>query len=180
MSTTTSLRLTLACGDYDINRGLVDGTIQPEAGGIQVVDAHRLSVEIVFEGVPGVGLGLSRQNVRAAVVVEVEGPDGLAEQGLEGVEVLLGSGLQPAEAVVRLREEEDEPDGDDLTQGQFAHPKVVGGEVTIPQFSDAQALPGGPENGEVIHPFDTDQLRGCGAHPAVLLRQTHSENPTFS
>jgi hypothetical protein len=72
------------------------------------------------------------------------------------------------------------PDGDDLPQGQFAQPEMVGGEVTIQQFSDTQALQGGPENGEIIHPFDTDQLRGCGAHPALLLRQTLSENPTFS
>jgi hypothetical protein len=52
--------------------------------------------------------------------------------------------------------------------------------VPIQQFSDTQALHGGPENGEIIHPFDTDQLWGCGAHPPVLLRHTHSENPSFS
>jgi hypothetical protein len=48
--------------------------------------------------------------------------------------------LEAAEAVVPLREEEGEPDGDDLAQGQFAQPEVVGGEVPIEQFGDTEAL----------------------------------------
>ena len=35
MSSGGKLRLTLACGDYDINRGLIEGTIQPE--GIELI-----------------------------------------------------------------------------------------------------------------------------------------------
>ena len=35
MSGATRLQLTLACGDYDINRGLIDGTVRPE--GIDLV-----------------------------------------------------------------------------------------------------------------------------------------------
>ena len=35
MSEASRLQLTLACGDYDINRGLIDGTVRPE--GIDLV-----------------------------------------------------------------------------------------------------------------------------------------------
>jgi 4,5-dihydroxyphthalate decarboxylase len=34
------LRLTLACGDYDINRGLIDGTVQPEGIDLVTITLH--------------------------------------------------------------------------------------------------------------------------------------------
>ena len=43
MSRDGKVQLTLACGDYDINRGLIDGTVQPE--GIDLVTITLLSPE---------------------------------------------------------------------------------------------------------------------------------------
>ncbi len=69
------------------------GAIQTEARGAQVVDAHGILVEVVLESQPGIGLRQGIEEVGEAVVVEVKRSDGLAEQGLESEEVLLGPGL---------------------------------------------------------------------------------------
>ncbi len=74
-----------------------------------------------------------------------------------------------AETVVSLRQQEDQPDGDDLPEGELAQPQVVGGEAAIQQLRDPQALQASPENREVIDALDADQLRCCRAHPIVSI-----------
>jgi hypothetical protein len=48
--------------------------------------------------------------------VGVGGPDALAQKGGEGALVLGDPGLDVVEAVVPLRDEEEEPDGENLTR----------------------------------------------------------------
>ena len=64
--------------------------------------------------------GEAVEDVGEAVVLEVQGAGGLAKTGAEGVQVGLGPGLQPAEAVVALRGDEGKPDTGDLAEGQLA------------------------------------------------------------
>ena len=40
LSDATRLRLTLACGDYDINQGLIDGSVQPEGIDLVTITLH--------------------------------------------------------------------------------------------------------------------------------------------
>jgi hypothetical protein len=112
-------------------------------------------------------LGQAVQDVGQAVVVEVQRPDGLAQQGLEGELVLLGPRLQAVKAVVALGEEEGQPDGHDLPQGQLALPEVVlvVVELAVQEFGDAQPLQAGEQDGQVVDPLDVERpLRGGAVH----------------
>ena len=78
----------------------------------EVVNADGVLVEVGLEVLPGIILRQGIEEVGEAVVVEIEGADGLAEEGREGVKVLLGPRLEMAETVVTLRGDEDQPGGD--------------------------------------------------------------------
>ena len=54
--------------------------------------------------------------------MEVDGQDGLAKQGREGAVVLGDPRLDVVEAVVALREDKDQPDGQDLTGSEGPFP----------------------------------------------------------
>jgi hypothetical protein len=73
----------------DLGVGAGGGGIDAEDRGGQVVDAKGVAVEIDLERQPVLGLGQGVEDVGEPVIVEVEGSDGLAQDGLEGEEVLL-------------------------------------------------------------------------------------------
>ena len=108
--------------------------------------------------------------VGEAVVVEVDGQDGFAQQGGEGALVLGDPGLDVVEAVVALGEEEEEPDGQDLAGGERAFPVERGGEVAVQGGRQVQTLQGGPQDGQVGHDFDTQQ---AGFGWCSSLQSTH-------
>jgi hypothetical protein len=102
--------------------------------------------------------------------VEVDGLDGFAQQGREGAVVLLYPGLDVVEAVVGLRDEEEEPHGQHLTGSEWAFPVQRSGEVPIQSGRQFQTLQGGPQHGQIGHDFDAQQAGFGGAHPFRLHR----------
>jgi hypothetical protein len=155
------------------------GGVDAEQGGLQVVDAHDVLAEVRLEGLPGPVVGEVIEDVGEAVVVEVEGADGLAEGGLQGEAVFLGPGLDVVEAVVALRGEEGEPAADDLAEGQLALPAVPGREVTVQQLGHLQASQGGQQHGEVIGPLHPNDARAWSTHALCLCPTTLPEKSTF-
>jgi hypothetical protein len=133
----------------------------------QAVDADGVAVEVLLEGLPGVGLGEGVEEVGEAVVVSVEGSDGFAEAGLEGEPMLVDPGFEAVEAVVPLGEEEGEPDGGNFAGGEVSLPVGVSGEVLVDQLGEVELSESGEEDGDVVHGFDAPQLRSRG-HPAEL------------
>jgi hypothetical protein len=73
-------------------------------------------------------------------------------------------GEEVVEAVVALAGEEDEPDTDDLAEGELPLPEMVRREVAIEKLGHLQALQGGEQNGEIVHLFDAEHPRRCSVH----------------
>src|SRR5205085_11195244 len=107
----------------DVGIGVGSSGVDAEQRGVEVVDADGVAVEVSLESRPRLGLGQSVEQVGQAVVLEVEGADGLAKAGLEGQEILLCPWLQLVETVVALREQEGQPDTDDLPGSQVPLPE---------------------------------------------------------
>ena len=100
--------------------------------------------------------------------MEVEGEDGLAQEGGEGALMVLDPGVNVVEAVVALGDEEEEPEGEDFTWGERGLPVQRGGEVPVQGGRQLQTLQDGPQDGQVGHDFDTQQAGFGGVHPFRL------------
>ena len=90
-------------------------------------------------------------------------------QRCSGKQTLLCPGLNFVEAVVALRGDVAEPDAGDLAEGQRALPAMPGGEVAVEDLGQLKALQRGQQDGEVVHPFHTMHLRGCGTHTPFAI-----------
>src|SRR3954468_5738214 len=66
--------------------------------------------------------------------------------------------------MVTLAGEEDEPDTDNLAEGELPLPEMVRREVAVEKLGHLQALQGGEQNGEIVHAFDAEHTRRCGVH----------------
>src|ERR1019366_6491468 len=100
----------------------------------------------------------------------------LAQEGGESALVLLDPRLDVVEAMVPLRDDEEEPDGQHFAWGERAFPVQRGGEMAVQDGGQIQTLQGGPQDGEVGHDFDTQQTRFGGVHPSSLLTPPIPEN----
>ena len=111
--------------------------------------------------------------------MSVGGPDALAQEGRESLLVLGDPGLDVVEAVVPLRDEKEEPDGQNLTRCEWTLPVERCGEVTVEDGRQVEPLEGGPQDGEVGHGFDTHDAGVGDIHPARLPAShiPHSRNP---
>jgi hypothetical protein len=78
--------------------------------------------------------------------------------------MLFDPGKEVVEAVVTLAGEEDEPDTDDLTEGELPLPEMVRREVAVEKLGHLQAFQGGDQDGEIVHAFDAEHTRRCGVH----------------
>src|ERR1700730_18200801 len=76
--------------------------------------------------------------------------------------------LDVVETVVPPGDEEEEPDGQDVTRGKRAFPVARGGEVAVEGRRQVQALEGGPVDREIGHGFHTQQAGFGGVHPSSL------------
>jgi hypothetical protein len=134
----------------------------------ELVDADGLPVEVAFElgeGIPGAQSG---QAIGEAVVGEVDGADGFAQESGEGAVVVLDPGVDVIEAVVALGDEEEEPEGKNVPRSERSLPVQRGRKVSVQGGRQVQPLQGGPEDGQVAHGFDTQQAGIGGAHPVRL------------
>src|SRR4051794_37444402 len=94
------------------------------------------------------------------------GRTSFAQQGGEGAVVLGDPRLDVVEAVVGLREDEQEPDGQDLAGGERPFPVERGGEVAVQGGRQGQAPQRGPpdrQGGPALPPQQTGV--GGGAPP---------------
>ena len=107
--------------------------------------------QVVFQGAP-IGLVETAQDNAQAIIAELDGTKGLAQEGLEGVGMALRPVLDGGLAVIGLREEEGDPGG---RQGTVAEPplEVMGAEVAVEQFRQSQLLDDADQQGDVIDPF---------------------------
>ena len=101
----------------------------------------------MLQGGEGVAVAQPGEPVGEAVVVGTGGWDRFAQQGGEDALVLFDPGLEVVEAMIALGDEEQEPDGQDLTGGQRPFPVGRGREVPVQGGRQVQALEGGPQDG---------------------------------
>src|SRR5439155_3438825 len=90
--------------------------------------------------------------------------------------VLGDPGLDVVEAVVALRDEEEQPEGQDLARAERPFPVGRGREVAVQGGDQIKALQGGPQDGQVGHGFDAHQVGFGGIHPSVLPTSPFLEN----
>jgi hypothetical protein len=138
--------------------------VDAEQGRGEVINADGVAVEVGLEGLPGRGLGQGVEDVGEAVIMEVQRPQGLSQAGLKGQQMLFDPGKEVVEAVVALAGEEDEPDTDDLAEGEISLPEMVRREVAVEKLGHLQAFQGGEQNGEIVHAFDAEHTRSYSVH----------------
>jgi hypothetical protein len=153
---------------------LGDGVIAAAGGGVESDPLDRQGIDVAV-GVPEVGFeGLARgrgiealQEQGEAVVAELDGADGLADGGLEGVVESLGPGLDGCLAVVGAGEDVGDPGGDEPAVGESLVERV-GGEVAIEDLGELELDEESQEQGHVIDAF-VGQFEG-GVHGGTPTR----------
>jgi hypothetical protein len=79
-----------------------------------LVDAESVLVQLTLQDAEGVVAAQPVEPVGEPVIMEMDRQGRLAQQGRQGAVVLGNPGLDVVEAVVALREDEQQPDGQDL------------------------------------------------------------------
>ena len=135
---------------------LGDGVISTTGGGVESdpLDGEGIDVtvgvpEIGFQGPPNGRVGEALQDQGQAVVAELDGPDRLADEGLEGVLEVLGPGLDGGFAVVGAGEDVSDPDGDEPSVGESLVERVWG-EMAVEDFGESEVAEESQEEGYVI------------------------------
>src|SRR3954468_18133811 len=82
------------------------------------------------------------------------------------------------QAMIPLRDEEEEPEGQDLTWAQRAFPVWRGREVTVHSGREVETLERGPQDGQIGHDFETQQVGFSSVHPSILSTSLIPENQT--
>ena len=90
--------------------------------------------------------------------------------------VLGDPGLDVIEAMVPLRDEEQEPEGQNFAWAQRAFPVRWGREVTVHSGREVEALERGPQDGQVGHDFEAQQTGFSSVHPSILPASAIPEN----
>jgi hypothetical protein len=117
--------------------------------------------EVGFEGLPG-GRGIeSFQEQGQAVIAEVDGSDGLADEGSEGVLEVLCPGLDGGLSMVGVGEDVGDPDGAEPSIGESLV-EGVGGVVAVEDLGEIELDEESEEQRHVIDTF-VGQFEG-GVH----------------
>jgi hypothetical protein len=111
------------------------GAVETDAADGDLIHFTRPLPQIVLQRVP-IGLMETTQDNAEAIVVELDGTEGLAQERFQRVGVSLRPVLDGGLAVVGLGEEEGDPGS---RQGAVAEAlvEVVGAEVAVEQFRQA-------------------------------------------
>jgi len=137
-----------------------------------------VSIEVCLEGVPDVARSEAVEQIGEAIVVAVEGTERFAEEGLESAVVPLHPGLEVVEAMVALGGEEEQPDSEDLTAGEWAAPTRRRWEVLVQQGDELKPLEAGPQHRQIADGFDLQEARLGSVHPYGLDRRIVSKRPS--
>ena len=131
--------------------------------------------EVGFQGLPGRRVGESFQDQGQAIVAELDGADGLADEGLEGVAEVVGPGLDGGLAVVGSGKDVGDPAGDEPAVGESLVERIRG-EMAVEDLGELELDQESHEQGHIIDPFvgqfegaSTSGLqRGCGESPRCI------------
>jgi hypothetical protein len=101
------------------------------------------------------------------VIGELDGPDGLADEGFEGVVEAVDPHPDVGLAVVGLREDVGDPDGDEPAVGE-ALVEGMWGEMAVEGLRQAESDQEDQQQGDGVDPF-VSQLE-CGVHGGTPTR----------
>src|SRR5262245_36586810 len=108
--------------------------------------------------------------------MEVHRQDGFAQQGGEGALVLSDPGLDMVEAVVALRDDEQQPGSHHLARAEWTLPVQRGWDVAVQRARHVQQLQLSPDDRQLSYDFDTQQAGfGC-LHPSFLRSSSIPDN----
>ncbi len=147
---------------------IVGGVVAEAGGGVEVdpldlgqgIDVALGPPEVGFHLVPDVGLAEAVQDQGEAIVGELDGPDGLADEGLEGVMQAVGPPLDVGLAVIRLGEDVGDPGGDEPAVGE-ALVERMRGEMAVEELGEPESDQEAQQQGDVIDAF-VSQFQGGG------------------
>ena len=156
---------------------VVDGVVAIAGGGVEVDPLHRRQGIDLALGVPEVGFQLmpdlriaeAFQDQGEAVVAELDGPNGLADEGLEGVLEAFDPLLDVGLAVVGLGEDVSDPDGDEPAVGETLV-EGMGREMAVEDLGEPEFDQEAQEQGDVIDAF-VGQFEG-GVHGGSPTRSS--------
>ena len=120
--------------------------------GRQGIDLTLGAPEVGFQILPDVRIAEALQDQGQAVVAELDGPNGLADEGLEGVLEPLGPFLDGGLAVVGLGEDVSDPDGDEPAVGESLV-EGVGREMAVEDLGESEFDQEAEQQGDVIDTF---------------------------
>ena len=123
--------------------------------------------EVGFQLVPDRQIAEAFEDQGEAVVAELDGPNGLADEGLQGVLEAVDPLLDVGLAVVGLGEDVGDPDGDEPAVGEPLMERM-GREMAVEDLREAEFDQEAHEQGDVIDPF-VGQFQG-GAHGGTPTR----------
>jgi hypothetical protein len=114
--------------------------------------------EVGFQVVPDIGIAEAVQDQGETVVGERDGPNGLADEGFEGVVKAVDPPLDGGLAMVGLGEDRGDPDGDEPTAGE-ALVEGMWGEMAVEDLGESQSDQEAQQQGDVIDAF-VSQFQG--------------------
>jgi hypothetical protein len=153
----------------------VDGVVAIAGGGVEPDPLHRRhgvdvalgAPEVGFQLVPGRRIAEAFQDQGEAVVAELDGPNGLADEGLEGVLEAVDPLLDVGLAVVGPGEDVSDPDGDQPAVGETLV-EGMGREMAVEDLREPELDQEAQQQRDVIDPF-VGQFEG-GAHGRTPTR----------
>jgi hypothetical protein len=136
-----------------------DGVISTTGGGVETDPLDRQGIDVTvgvpevgFQGVPIRRGGEAVQEQGQAVVAELDGPEALADEGLEGAVKFLGPGLDGGLAVIGVGEDVGDPDGGEPAIGETLVERM-GREVAVEDLGESELDEEAQEQGHVIDSF---------------------------
>src|SRR5262249_49406886 len=128
------------------------GTVQPHVGWGQFVDGDGLLPERGFERFPGRALPETVEEQAEAIIRELRGARGLAQELLEGEGVTVSPLLTVRLVVIALRENERQPD---RREPAVREPLVIAmlAQMLIEQVGELEVLHQPQEQGQVVDSF---------------------------
>jgi len=137
---------------------------------MQIVDAQDMLVERIFKCPPAFVVAQIIERLSQSVIGEIGLAEGHAQPGAQGLQAGRRPGPEMAQAVIALRQNKDQPDGDEVAQTQ-THPVAVRRETLINEFRYTHLAQLGEQQRNVVNTFTFD-FRGYflsfGYHPLSL------------
>ena len=157
--------------------GIGRGGVDADGIGRKLVDTNGVSVEVLLEGGPGVVGTQATEPVGQAIILEIGGYNGFAQQRTEDALVLCDPGFDVVETVIGVGKDKQKPDSQNISGCQRPLPVEGGRETLLQVGQEVKPLDVGPEDWEVRNAFDTDQAGLGGVHAPIYPNPLTPVNP---